>query len=481
MNFFYEAVDQSGQTVLGKMDAADAAEVQQQLMLRGYRPQSIAPNPAVATNVPMAQQAVTLNGVTAMPVGAQTLGPMEQTLGPMPMSQTLGQAGQSVATAQQMPRNVGVTFSGSAARVAGKQTSSRATQAQTSGSSPTSPAASTLGGVKTKDLQLFFQQLASLIRSGMTVYAALDNLAGRTRNPNLARTVREMAERAHTGGRISDVMEHYPRIYSESLVGKVRAGELGGFLEIALAEIADDFQKNIALYRTAWVPKMLAVQALFTLAIAQPLFTALFASMDIKANMELYLRLLLLRNLPIALALYGLILFGGRWLQLPQNRRLRDSWSLRIRPFGPLQRQVALANFLRNLRRLYAAGVSPAAAWEGAMNTASNVVIREELTSAYTMMQQGASLPDAFAATGLFADPVEQLIATGHQSGEVVEMLDQAVNYYQARADEAAGKARFAMLRLGILAMLILGGATTCWLAYSYFHGIFKFVDDNFN
>ena len=33
--------------------------------------------------------------------------------------------------------------------------------------------------------------------------------------------------------------------------------------------------------------------------------------------------------------------------------------------------------------------------------------------------------PDAFAATGLFANPMEQLIATGHLSGQVVESLDR--------------------------------------------------------
>ncbi len=465
MNYFYEAIDESGKSVLGKMDATSAAEVQQRLLQSGYRPQSIAPNPAVATAPPPAvQNQVTLNGVANPTLGPQTMMPM----------------GQGMAAAQSASQNVNVTFAGSAARVAGKQNRTRTSQTPLPVLTPAAPTASTLGGVKTKDLMLFFQQLASLLRSGMTIYAALDNLAGRTRNPNLARTAREMAEQAHTGGRISDVMAHYPRIYSEPLVGKVRAGELGGFLEIALAEIADDFQKNIALYRTAWIPKLMAIQALFALAIAQPFFSSLFSSMDIRANIELYLKLVLFRNIPIALGVYALILYGGRLLQLPKYRRLRDEWSLRIRPFGPLQRQVALANFLRTLRRLYSAGLSPAAAWEGAMNTASNVIIREELASAYTRMQQGASLPEAFAATGLFADPVEQLIATGQQSGEVVEMLDQAVDYYQTRAEEATGKARFMMLRLGILAMLILGGAAICWMAYTYTHGMFDFVDKNF-
>jgi hypothetical protein len=59
----------------------------------------------------------------------------------------------------------------------------------------------------------------------------------------------------------------------------------------------------------------------------------------------------------------------------------------------------------------------------------------------------------------------------------MVEMLDQAGNYYQEQTNEATTRARFMMLRLGINAMLILGGIAVCWMTYSYFHGIFDWVN----
>src|SRR5262249_51949395 len=116
---------------------------------------------------------------------------------------------------------------------------------------------------------------------------------------------------------------------------------------------------------------------------------------------------------------------------------------------------------------------APIHAWEGAMNTASNVVIRDRLAQSYGMMQQGASLPDAFAATGLFANPMEQLIATGHQSGQVVESLDQIAEYYQNEVAEASKKSKFMMFRFGLLALIILGGGAVIWLTQTYFKGVF--------
>ena len=68
-----------------------------------------------------------------------------------------------------------------------------------------------------------------------------------------------------------------------------------------------------------------------------------------------------------------LIRWGSKHIQLPKYRRWRDETALKIPPFGDLQRHEAVAAFLRMMRRLYHAGVSPIQAWEGAMNTSKIV------------------------------------------------------------------------------------------------------------
>jgi type IV pilus assembly protein PilC len=326
----------------------------------------------------------------------------------------------------------------------------------------------------------FFRQFSSLTHSGITLYGALDNLAARTSNPNLARTAREMSEVARNGGMISDVMVRYPAIYPDHVTGMMRAGETGGFVDMALTEIADGYDANIKLYRAAWIPKTMALQAFLMLPIVIPFFPIMFRSFEWQANLVTYFKVLMFVSLPISGVLLFLMMYAARRLQLPKYRYLRDSWSLKIPALGNLQREVAIRTFLRMLGRLYHAGIMPIHAWEGAMNTASNVVIRDQLARSYELMQSGSTLSDAFAATGLFANQVEQMVFTGQQSGQVVEMLDQATAYYEQRAEEATGKARFMMLRIGILAMLIFGGIAVCWMAQTYFGGIFKVVDSEF-
>ena len=436
--FFYEAVSPEGQTVVGKVEAADATEVHRTLLHQGYRPQSIAPTQSSHTAVAVVPQVVTITP-SVLP-------------------------SQSVATQPRTAANI--TLAGNAART---QTKSRPASQQGSVQE-----GSSLGGVKNSELLTFFQQFAALVKSGMTVYTALDNLAGRTANQNLAQTLREMAEAARQGSSISDVMAAYPRIYESHVVGMVRAGELGGFLDIVLGEIALTFEQNVALYKGSWIPKSLAAQAFFMIPIVQPFFGSLFSSMDFGANMALYFKLVLFRNLPIAGLLFLGVVVASRMAQLPKYRTLRDTWALKLPPFGELQRQASLSAFVRMLRKLYHAGVSPVLAWEAAMQTASNVVIREKLGRAYGVMQNGGSLADAFSATGLFDNGIEQTVITGQMSGQVVESLDQAAQFYQDRVEEYAEKSRKAMQKLGRMAMIVFGGIALIMMMKSYFGGIFN-------
>lgn len=470
MNYLYEATDANGQTVMGRMDGLNEADVQRKLLLQGYQAQAIAP---VGPNTPaVAPQDRTLMNPT--PQGHMTAYQNAAVLSQaVPQTQTA-----ATSTAR---RTGGITLAGNAAKVATLAQQTRQAQGFAPPGQSAVDNASRLGGVSTRDLMFFFQQLASLVKSGMSIYSALDNLAPRTPNRNLAQAAKEMADQARNGGRISDVMEQYPRIYPAHIVGMVRAGELGGFLEIALAEIALNYEQNIALYRHAWIPKMMATQSLFILALVIPLVPSLYAAdFSVQAFVTNYLKQVCFLYLPLAFVLF----YGSKWgaarLQLPQFRYVRDSLSLKLPPFGDLQRQAAIAAFVRMLRKLYHAGVAPIAAWEGAMHTASNVVIRDRLAQSYALMQQGASLPDAFTATGLFTNSIENLVITGHHSGEVVESLDKVADYYQDQIDQAAARSKFMMLRFGILAMLVLGGAAMLWLAHTYYGGMFTWVDRNF-
>lgn len=341
-------------------------------------------------------------------------------------------------------------------------------------SSRTEPEEAAMGGATARDMAVLFRQMASLLRAGITPHQAAANLAAQTRQPALAHSLRAMAEAARTGGTLSEVMERYPRLYAPHHVGTVRAGESGGFLEIAMDEIAQEAERELAFYKGIWLARMLVVQGVLAIAIAQPLFPTLFPN----AQFGTYLVLVLLRNLPIAAALILCGRLFSQWLRSPERRTLRDEWLLRLPVFGDLTRQWSLAAFVRMLKRLYQAGLGPAAAWEGAMHVAPNAVIRDRLIAAGAAVRAGVPLHEAFTNTGLFANETEQLLATGVLSGQVVEMLDRIEDYYQNNVEQATTAARFALWRVAVTAALLLGGVLLIMMVRTYFQAVFDFTKD---
>jgi type IV pilus assembly protein PilC len=471
VNYFYEATDGSGQTVLGKIDAETLSEAHRLLTERGYRPQSVAPNPA-------SQGAGVGEGITLMgSLNSSSVLPKRDLFG---ANAVHGSTTSSRLTQSKLTNELATTANGSVSSSVSLLSAPLELAPVTPFPRPAPPLRiSDRGGVSSKDLLLFFQQMAPLVKSGMTVYTALDNLAKRTRNKALSDVAHEMAEAARKGGRITDVMARYPRIFPEHVVGTIRAGELGGFMEIVLGEVAINYEQNIALYRGSWQWKAWVLQAGLALALSLPLFGSVLNSLDMGANLRLYV----MRELFI-LPIFGVLCLLGvcvvRYIQQPHMRRWRDTISLKIPASGDLQRQAALSAFVRMLRKLYNAGIAPIHAWEAAMNTADNSVIRDKLALSYAHMQRGESLANAFAETGLFADNVEQIVVTGELSGEVVESLDQAAQIYQDRVQDAHDRARNAMKMAARVAFLLLTGITVCWMASSCYSSQFSLVEKMF-
>ncbi len=524
LQFLYEALDSKGQSVIGKIAAVNEEDAGTKIAQMGCTvvslhptPGSTAPTPSTLQPSPAPAPSLVATAPPYSPVAPQPfaeqvpqrtmmlaptpeVAPLDTVateeeedgsvmvgMGPalvfQPAPPSSGNSlssisGQSSTAASQGQSRI--ILSGTAARNTVKARSSNRLAAPGAEMNAKDPNAH-LGTATNKDLMMFFRQFSSLVSSGLSIYSALENLAPRTPKRALKAAANEMREAAKNGEPISGVMLRYPRVFPGHVAAMVAAGETGGFLEIALDELARVYEQNVALYKTSWIPKLLAVQAWYALMIALPLMPYFFSSFNLVNNVKAYAAAETFIWMPVAFAVHMAAIWLGRHLKLPKYRRTLDRLALKVRPFGELQRDAALTSFLQVLHRLYNAGVAPIAAWECAMNTASNSAIRDKLAESYQIMHAGRTLPEAFKATGLFTSDVEQMVATGHHSGRIVEMLEHSAEFYMEEARVKLGKARFMMLRFGVLAMLILGGGALCWVTYSYFHGMFHYVDTYFS
>ncbi|MCW3053802.1 MAG: hypothetical protein JWN14_2972, partial [Chthonomonadales bacterium] len=110
MDYLYEAVDPSGQTVLGKIEANDEVEVRRKLTQMGYRPQTVAVAQKPAVNAVAPYQ----SGVASVAVASN------------PARNAMQNSAQTAA------RSSSITLAGNAAKLGARTTAQSQSQSRTS-------------------------------------------------------------------------------------------------------------------------------------------------------------------------------------------------------------------------------------------------------------------------------------------------------------------------------------------------------------
>ena len=94
--------------------------------------------------------------------------------------------------------------------------------------------------VKLKDLAVFSRQFATMINAGLSLLRALNILVDQTENKELARVLGELRSDIETGNSLSGSMAKHPEIFPPLMVNMTKAGEVGGFLDMVLMQIAEN-------------------------------------------------------------------------------------------------------------------------------------------------------------------------------------------------------------------------------------------------
>lgn len=87
-------------------------------------------------------------------------------------------------------------------------------------------------------LREFTFELSKMIDMGVSLVRSLDVLHQIERNPELAAVIADIGDKIEGGSSMSRAMESHPEVFDSVYVAMVRAGEVGGVLEITLERLA---------------------------------------------------------------------------------------------------------------------------------------------------------------------------------------------------------------------------------------------------
>jgi type IV pilus assembly protein PilC len=306
--------------------------------------------------------------------------------------------------------------------------------------------------VKPRVLMIFTRQLATLIDSGLPLLRALTVLAKQERDPVLKKTIGNLSDAVQGGSTFSEGLAHHPRIFNDLYVNMVRAGEVGGVLEVVLTRLAE-FQEKAQKIKNKVVSAMvyplivmvLAVAILaFLLVFIVPKFEQIFQDMlGDKPLPTITIFVITVSNAVknhwmIILGVVVLIGVGMKLLGRTAGGRVAiDRIKLRAPLFGDLIRKTSISRFSRTLGTLVTSGVPILQALNITRETAGNHVIAGAISQVHDSVKEGESIVQPLEASGAFPPMVISMIDVGEETGQLPEMLLKIAEVYDDEVDNS--------------------------------------------
>jgi type IV pilus assembly protein PilC len=306
--------------------------------------------------------------------------------------------------------------------------------------------------VKSKILMIFTRQLATLIDSGLPLLRSLNVLAKQERDKVLKNTIDKLADSVQGGSTFSDALALHPKIFNDLYVNMVKAGEVGGVLELVLNRLSE-FQEKAAKIKNKVLSAMVYPIIVMTMAVAilcfllvfiVPRFEVIFHDLLGDKPLPPVTQFVLgvsgfMKNhaLVLVAAIVAIVVIYNFIGRTRKGRLAIDIFKLRMPLFGNLNRKTAISRFARTLGTLVTSGVPILQALNITRETAGNSAIARAIARVHDSVKEGESIVQPLEASKAFPPMVVSMIDVGEETGKLPEMLLKIADVYDDEVDNA--------------------------------------------
>jgi general secretion pathway protein F len=312
----------------------------------------------------------------------------------------------------------------------------------------------------------FTQQLATLLGAGQPLDRALQILLELPESEKARRIIEHIRDHVRGGGSLSDALESEPGVFSKLYVNMVRAGEVGGSLDVTLARLTNYLERAKALRESVInaliYPAILVVMvfgALFVLlAFVVPRFLPMFKDMNVELPMITKVVLFVGTALQdwwwlMAITAVTAVVFMRRRLKIPEVRLAWDTRVLKMRVVGPLFTRLETARLMRTLGTLLKNGVPLLTAISIGRNVLGNTALAEAVDKAGEEVKTGGGLAFALGHSKRFPKLALQMISVGEESGALDDMLLRVADTFDVEAKNTVDRMLSALVPVMTLVM----------------------------
>jgi type IV pilus assembly protein PilC len=342
------------------------------------------------------------------------------------------------------------------------------------------------GGLKQKQIMIMTRQLSTLVEAGLPLLRSLNILIQQQKPSKLKDVLREVSNDIQTGSTFSEGLAKHPKGFDRLYVNMVRAGEIGGMLEVVLARLAIFMEKRMALIRRVRAamiyPACVMIIAtgivLFLLMYVVPTFAEVFQDFEAElpamttflmdvGDFLLYAwwKLLLYINTTIIVVK---VLSKIKFVKSVMDRVVLKAWLV-----GDLVTKIAVARFARTLGTLITSGVPILQSLKITKDTISNEVIQNAVQKVHDSIKEGDTIAAPLDASKVFPPMVVNMVDVGEETGKLDAMLMKVADIYDAEVEVAVE----AILRMMEPAMIIFLGFVIGFIVIALYLPIFSLAD----
>ncbi|MFL3659772.1 MAG: type II secretion system F family protein [Opitutales bacterium] len=329
----------------------------------------------------------------------------------------------------------------------------------------------------------FLTGIRELLKCGIQSADALRMMATRLSEPKQKLLASRLWEDLRQGRTLSETFRKQPKVFSESVVNLVEAGEATGNLSNVLARLVESMEERKAIrskliaalsYPCFLIVVALGLVFLFLFSLL-PQIEGLLASLggDLPTSTKLLIAL------SDGMLKYGWIGATGialvvgslaSWRNSENGRAKFDALILRLPGVGRFIRDSQVLQFTQTLTLLLENGIIMVQALVMAERSLFNLSMRKSFSEARVKVTEGVTLSAAFKSTGFFEDMALDVFTVGENTGDVVPGLRRMSRQYSEMID------KFVRVSLGIVSTGVLLGvfAMVGMIAFGIISAVFK-------
>ena len=327
-------------------------------------------------------------------------------------------------------------------------------------------------GVKPKVLTTFTRQLATLVDAGLPLLRGLRVLEKQERSAGLKSILAQLATSIEGGSTFSEALAQHPKVFNKLFVNMVKAGELGGVLEVVLkrlAEFSEKAQKIKGKVKAAlFYPIAVLIVAIgimiLLMTFVVPKFKDVFAGMGFELpgftkfvmGASDIIRNNILATMGVVAVLVVMFLL---FIRTKFGRRIWDKTKLVMPPTGPVISKVSISRFCRTLGTLVSSGVPILQALTIVKETAGNVIIASAVAKVHESVKEGETITAPLEASRVFPPMVVSMVDVGEQTGALPEMLLKIADNYDEEVDNAVAAMTSLLEPIMIVFLALLVGS----------------------